>query len=82
MLSGRGPFDESDMAEHVHHHHEPTGGGGAGWVVALLLVVVVAVILWFVFAGGTRETDRREIDIDIQTPEVQTPQAPNVDVGN
>jgi hypothetical protein len=72
------------MAEHVHHHHEPTGGGGggAGWVVALLLVVVVAVILWFVFAGGTRETERREIDIDIQTPEVQTPQAPNVDVGN
>jgi hypothetical protein len=66
------------MPREVHHHHGDTagGGGGAGWVVALLVVVVLGVILWFVFAGGTRTTETRQVDVDVNLPTVETPAPP------
>lgn len=54
------------------------GGGNAGlaFIVGGLLVVVV-IIAWFLFArGGTPQT--KDIDVDVNLPEVSAPEMPAV----
>ena len=53
-----------------------TGGGGGGGtaIVAVLLVIVALAVLYFVFMSGGGDTpDPTDIDIKIETPDVDLP---------
>lgn len=62
--------------------HIEQGRGGAGrWFLALLVIAVLAVAAFFAF-GGDADVDTKgdlevpEVDVDVNTPEVDTEEAP------
>ncbi|GAA0869584.1 hypothetical protein GCM10009116_14200 [Brevundimonas basaltis] len=61
------------MAENTNN----TGGGGNTGLAFIVgaVVVVLVIVAWFVFArGGAPET--KQIDVDVDLPEVSAPQVP------
>jgi hypothetical protein len=60
------------MAENTN-----SGGGNAGlaFIVGGLLVVV-AIIAYFVFAGGGMTPETKEVNVDVDLPEVAAPAVP------
>jgi hypothetical protein len=54
-----------------------SGGGNAGlaFIVGGLLVVV-AIIAYFVFAGGGMTPETKEVNVDVDLPEVAAPAVP------
>lgn len=60
------------MAENTN-----SGGGNAGlaFIVGGLLVVV-AIIAYFVFAGGGMAPETKEVNVDVDLPEVAAPAVP------
>lgn len=53
------------------------GGGNAGIAFIVgALVVVVAVIAFFVFSGGLPGAQKKEVNVDVDLPEVSAPAAP------
>ena len=61
------------MAENTNS----SGGGNAGlaFIVGGLLVLVI-IIAVFVFGGGLPGADKKEVNVDINVPEVSAPAAP------
>ncbi len=54
-----------------------SGGGNVGlaFIVGGLLVVV-AIIAWFVFGGGMGGNETKDINVDVDLPEVSAPAVP------
>jgi len=53
-----------------------SGGGNTGLAFIIgAVVVVLAIVAWFVFSGGV-EPQTKQIDIDVNLPEVATPAPP------
>ncbi|MDP3379806.1 MAG: hypothetical protein Q8S53_15680 [Brevundimonas sp.] len=58
-----------------------TGGNGGGGNAGLAfivggVVVVLAIIAYFVFAGGVMGSQDKNIDVDVNLPEVSAPDVP------
>ena len=56
-----------------------SGGGNAGLafiVGAVVVVVVLAIVAWFVFARGDMGGETRQVEVDVNLPEVSAPAVP------
>ncbi|MDQ8030140.1 MAG: hypothetical protein REJ23_15545 [Brevundimonas sp.] len=54
------------------------GGGNAGLAFIVgALVMVVVVIAFFLFSGGLPGTQKKEVNVDVNLPEVSAPAAPS-----
>lgn len=56
-----------------------SGGGGNSGLAFIIggVVVVLAIVAYFVFARGGMAPDSKNIDVDINVPEVSAPAAPS-----
>jgi hypothetical protein len=60
------------MAENTN-----SGGGNAGLAFIVGgVVVVLAIIAYFVFAGGGMTPETKEVNVDVDLPEVAAPAVP------
>lgn len=58
-----------------------TGGGGGNAGLAFIvggIVVVLAIVAYFVFARGGMAPESKEINVDVNLPEVTAPAVPTV----
>ena len=58
---------------------ENTNSGGGNTGLAFIVggvVVVLAIIAYFVFSGGAMQPQSKDIDVDVNLPEVSAPAAP------
>lgn len=56
-----------------------SGGGNAGLAFIVGgIVVVLAIVAWFVFARGGMAPESKEINVDVNLPEVTAPAVPTV----
>lgn len=64
------------MADNINN----TGGGGNTGLAFIIggIVVVLAVVAWFVFARGGMAPETKEINVDVNLPEVSAPAVPTV----
>lgn len=63
------------MADEVHSRHEPPRrGGNQALVWSLIVLVLVAVIAWLVLGQERGSGVPDEIDVNIETPSVPSPQ--------
>ncbi|WP_298126578.1 hypothetical protein [Brevundimonas sp.] len=54
-----------------------SGGGNVGLAFIVgAVVVVLAIVAWFVFAGGGVGGETKQVDIDVNLPEVSAPAVP------
>jgi hypothetical protein len=54
-----------------------SGGGNAGLAFIVGgVVVVLAIIAYFVFAGGGMTPETKEVNVDVNLPEVAAPSVP------
>ena len=61
------------MAENTN-----SGGGNAGLAFIVGgVVVVLAIIAYFVFAGGGMTPETKEVNVDVDLPEVAAPAVPS-----
>jgi len=66
------------MADNINNTGSGSGGGSAG--IAFIvggIVVVLAILAYFVFARGGA-TDSKDINVDVNLPEVAAPVVPSV----
>lgn len=57
-----------------------SGGGGGNAGLAFIvggIVVVLAIVAYFVFARGGMTPESKDIDVDINVPEVSAPAVPS-----
>ena len=55
----------------------PSGGGNTGLAFIVgAVVVVLAIVAYFVFARGGAGEETKQIDVDVNLPEVQAPALP------
>ena len=64
------------MAENINN----TGGGGNAGLAFIIggIVVVLAIVAYFVFARGGMAPETKEINVDVNLPEVSAPVVPTV----
>ena len=56
-----------------------SGGGNAGLAFIVGgIVVVLAIVAWFVFARGGMAPESKDINVDVNLPEVSAPAVPTV----
>ena len=56
-----------------------TGSGNAGLAFIVGgIVVVLAIVAWFVFARGGMAPESKDINVDVNLPEVSAPAVPTV----
>jgi len=57
-----------------------SGGGGNAGLAFIVggIVVVLAIVAWFVFARGGMAPESKDIDVDVNLPEVSAPAVPTV----
>ena len=62
------------MADNINN----TGGGGNTGLAFIIggIVVVLAVVAWFVFARGGVAPASKDINVDVNLPEVSAPAVP------
>ncbi len=62
------------MADNINN----TGGGGNSGIAFIVggLVVVLAIIAYFVFARGGMAPETKEVNVDVNLPEVSVPAVP------
>ena len=62
------------MADNINN----TGGGGNSGIAFIVggLVVVLAIIAYFVFARGGMAPETKEVNVDVNLPEVSAPAVP------
>jgi hypothetical protein len=63
------------MADNINNN----GGGGGNTGMAFIIgavVVVLAIVAYFVFARGAGAPDTKDINVDIDVPEVSAPAVP------
>lgn len=55
------------------------GGGGNSGLAFIVggIVVVLAIVAWFVFARGGVESPAKEVNVDVNVPEVSAPAVPS-----
>lgn len=54
-----------------------SGGGNAGLAFIVgAVVVVLAIVAWFVFARGGMGGETRQVEVDVNLPEVSAPPVP------
>ena len=64
------------MADNINN----TGGGGNAGLAFIIggIVVVLAIVAWFVFARGGMAPEAKDINVDVNLPEVSAPAVPTV----
>jgi hypothetical protein len=57
-----------------------SGGGGNAGLAFIVggIVVVLAIVAWLVFARGGMAPESKDIDVDVNLPEVSAPAVPTV----
>ncbi|MDP1911826.1 hypothetical protein [Brevundimonas sp.] len=62
------------MADNINN----TGSGGNTGLAFIIggIVVVLAIVAWFVFARGGMAPETKEVNIDVNLPEVSAPAVP------
>lgn len=58
---------------------ENTNSGGGNTGLAFIvggIVVVLAIVAYFVFAGGAMTPETKDVNVDVNLPEVAAPAAP------
>jgi hypothetical protein len=63
------------MADNINN----TGGGSGNTGIAFIvgaIVVVLALVAWFVFARGGGAPETKNVDVDVNLPEVSAPAVP------
>ncbi len=61
------------MAENTNS----SGGGNTGLAFIVgAVVVVLAIVAYFVFAGGAMQPQTKDVDVDVNLPEVAAPAVP------
>ena len=64
------------MADNINN----TGGGGNNAGLAFIvggIVVVLAIVAYFVFARGGAAPETKNVDVDVNLPEVSAPAVPS-----
>lgn len=63
------------MADNINN----TGGGGNTGLVFIIggVVVVLVIVAWFVFARGGMAPETKNVNVDVDLPEVSAPAVPS-----
>lgn len=68
------------MADEINNN---SGGGNAGLAFIIGgIVVVLAIVAWFVFVRGGMAPESKDINVDVDLPEVSAPAVPAAPAAN
>lgn len=63
------------MADNINNTTGGGGGAGMAFIVGAV-VVVLAIVAYFVFVRGAGAPETKEVNVDVNLPEVSAPQVP------
>ena len=63
------------MADNINNTGGGSGNTGLAFIVGAV-VVVLAVVAWFVFARGGAAPETKQVDVNVDVPEISAPAVP------